>query len=129
MLTVQSDNIGASAWMDRKVVRVMYAGWDPAECTDVLRRQKDGTRSLVPCPAACAAYNKYMGGVDRGDQLRGYYHFKQKTHKFYKYIANFLLGVGLTNAFIIFKASHLSARKYGKQFGSKMISLGYTIIT
>ena len=73
MLTVQSDNITASAWLDWKVVNMMATGYDGSEIGKVLRRQKDGSRKEVPCPIACVEYNKYMGGVDRGDQLCGYH--------------------------------------------------------
>ena len=31
------------------------------------------TREEVPCPESIISYNRFMGGVDRGDQLRGYY--------------------------------------------------------
>ena len=75
--TVQANEIAASAWMDNKVVTAMYSRYGPSESTTVLRRQKDGTRNSVPCPVAIAAYNNYMGGVDRGDQLRGYYATKR----------------------------------------------------
>ena len=27
-----------------------------------------------------------MGGVDKGDQLRKYYHVRNKSHKYYRYI-------------------------------------------
>lgn len=103
---MQADNVGASAWLDSKIVTMMYSGFNPMEESTVLRRMKDGTRAAFPCPAACAAYNKYMGGVDRGDQLRGYYQHRMKSRKFYKYIANFLVGVALTNAFILYQAGH-----------------------
>ena len=96
----------ASAWKDRKLVTVMYTGFDPAEHGTVLRRLKDGTRQSFPCPAACIAYNKYMGGVDVGDQLRGYYHVRMKSRKCYKYVANFLLDTAITNAFVLFRMSH-----------------------
>ena len=43
----------------------------------VLRRPKDGTRVSVPCPEAVYKYNRYMGGVDKGDQLRKYYHVEE----------------------------------------------------
>lgn len=85
-MTVQSDNIGAQ---DRNLVKLMYSGYNPIEKATVLRRKRDGTRQSFPCSVAC---NRHMGGVDWGDQLRGYYATKLKSRKFYKYIANFLLG-------------------------------------
>ena len=93
----------ASSWMDNKVVTVMSTTSQPAATGTVLRRQRDGTRVSVPCPEAIITYNQSMGGVDRGDQLRGYYNCKVKSRKFYKYIFYFLLDVSITNAFILYK--------------------------
>ena len=115
-VTVQSDNVGASKWMDRAAVTLMYTGYDTTETSTVLRRKKDGTRAPVPCPVACVDYNKYMGGVDWGDQLRAYYATKIKSRKFYKYIVNFLLGVALTNAYILHQQSHPSSKVSVKKF-------------
>ena len=44
----------------------------PSTIGTVLQRQKDHSRTPIPCPESIILYNKYMGGVDRGDQLRGY---------------------------------------------------------
>lgn len=116
MMTVQSDNIGASAWLDNKVVMVMYSGFNPLATSTVLRKQKNGSRLSFPCPLAIDSYNKYMGGVDRGDQLRGYYASKIKSRKYYKYISNFLVGVSLVNAFILFRIGHPGSKTDLKDF-------------
>ena len=101
--TLQRGKVTASSWMDNKVVTVMSTTSQPSATGAVLRRQKDGTRVSVPCPESIITYNRYMGGVDRGDQLRGYYNCKVKSRKFYKYIFYFLLDVSITNAFILYK--------------------------
>ena len=100
---MQADNISASAWLDRKLVTVMASGCDSMEVGTVLRTQKDGSRKEVSCPIALVKYNQYMGGVDHGDQLRGYYQYHLKCRKFYKYIAYFLFEVSVTNSFILFE--------------------------
>ena len=48
----------------------------------------------------------YMGGVDHGDQLRGYYHVRLKNRKYYKYIFLFLFDVSITNSYVLFKEAH-----------------------
>jgi len=63
-------------------------------------RQKDGTRVDVQCPEFVVLYNKYMDGVDKGDQLRQYYSVRTKSKKMYKYIFWFLFDVTIMNAFI-----------------------------
>lgn len=46
-----------------------------------------------------------MGGVDRGDQIRGFYQCRTKCRKFYEYILHFLLDVFITNSYIPHKES------------------------
>ena len=41
---------------------------DPKQVTWVKRKNRDGTASIVPCPATVAEYSAIMGGVDRFDQ-------------------------------------------------------------
>ena len=62
------------------------------ETGTVLGRQKDGTRLTVPCPLLID-YNQFMGGVDRGDQVRGYYSCRTKCRKFCKYIFHFVFNL------------------------------------
>ena len=79
----------------------MSTNTQPSSTGTVLRRQKDGSRTLVNCPQSIISYNQHMGGVDRGDQLRGYYKCRVKSRKFYKYIFYFLLDVAITNSFVL----------------------------
>ena len=107
--TVQADKVSASAWMDHKVVMVMSTNCQPSDSGTVHRKQKDGSSVEVPCPASITSYNKFMGRVDRGDQLRGYYRCRSRSRKFYKYIFYFLLDVAITNAYIFVKTSSNSS--------------------
>ena len=97
----QCGNLVATAWKDNKVVNIASTLADPQDHTTVNRRQKDGTQLAVQCPLCVALYNKYMGGVDLGDQLRGSYHVRLKNRKNYKYIFCFLFDVSITNAYIL----------------------------
>ena len=90
---------------------MMYTNSDPQSVTSILRQQSDGSKEEVECPLALKSYNKYMGGVDRGDQLRGYYRCKVKSRKFYKYIFYFLIDVAITNAFILHQGWSGSSNK------------------
>ena len=71
---------------------------DPTIEQQVTRKKKDGTCIAIRSPQSVALYNKFMGGVDYNDQLRGYYHVRLKCRKFYKYI---LFDVAVTNALIL----------------------------
>lgn len=104
-VSCQRGNLVATVWQDKKPVKVLSTMCDPTETASVQRRQKDGSKVTVPCPAAVVAYNKYMGGVDKGDQLRHYYCFRLKCVENYKYIFWFMLDVAVTNGHIL---SHFS---------------------
>ena len=98
-----------AAWQhrskDRKVVTVMSSVSQPTASGEVIHRHRDGTRTRTPCPQPIIMYNEHMGGIDRGDQLRGYYCCRTMSRKFYTY---FLLDVAITNAFILYKTSNSS---------------------
>ena len=71
-------------------------------------------------------YNTYMGGVDRGDQVRGYNSCRTNCRKFYKYIFHFLLDVAITNAFILQKrfyedAPFSSIKEFQLKLASELI--------
>ena len=118
--TVQKGMVTASVWMDRKAVTVMSTSTQPQASATVQRRQRDGSRIPVTCPESMLQYNAYMGGVDRGDQVRGYYSCRTKSRKFYKYIFYFLLDVAITNAFILHKECNPNHRMKIKDFRLKL---------
>ena len=98
---LQKGGVVALLWRDNRVVTLLSTNAQPQQSDSVQRRESDGTRRSVPCPAAMALYNTYMGGVDRNDQLRGYYHVRMKCRKFYRYIFWFLFEVSIANAHIL----------------------------
>ena len=52
----------------------------------------------MECTDTVVLYNRYMSGVDKGDQLRQYYCVRTKCKKYYKYI---LFDIAITNSFIL----------------------------
>ena len=110
-----------TAWQDRRLVRAMSTAHNPTESTSVLRRQKDGRRVSVQCPVMIRDYNYKMGGVDEGDQSRGYNRLRTKFRKFYMYIFCFLTDVAITNSFILYKNFSTSpSMKSVKEFRLKL---------
>ena len=53
----------------------------------------------ISCPMSVAIYNRYINGVDRGNQLRNYYKVRLKSTKYY--IFWFLFDMAITNSFIL----------------------------
>jgi len=107
----QDGHLVFTIWQDTKVVTMLSTNSQPTANHQVLRRKKDGSQVHVQSPDAVVKYNKYMGGVDRNDQLRKYYGVRLKSRKNYKYIFWFMLDVAITNAFILLsKYSPISAK-------------------
>ena len=102
--------------MDNKVVSLLSTNVQPGGTGVVSRMQTNATPLDVAAPHAVISYNKYLGGVDRGDQMRQYYHLRLKSRKFYKYIFWFLVDVTITNAFVIYKQFSSSPRLPYKKF-------------
>ena len=99
----QKGSLVASVWRDRKLVYVMSTNCPPTGNTKVQRKEKDGSKKMIPCPPSIVEYNRYMSGVDEADQLRGYYRVRSKGKKFYKYLFWFIFDSATVNAFILTK--------------------------
>ena len=112
-------------WLDNKPVTMLSSNCQP-ETTTVNRRQKDGSQIEIPCPKSIVSYNKYMGGVDRGDQIRQYYHVRYKSHKNYKYIFWFLFDVSITNSYVLYQ--HYSTHGKTKNTKDFRLTLGKSLI-
>ena len=81
----QHKMITVSLWQDNRPVLVISSNSDPTHKTIVPRKSRDGSSNIIPCPQSVQIYNKYMGGVDRNDQLHQYYRVRLKGRKYYKY--------------------------------------------
>ena len=81
----QRGNLVVTMWRDRKLVYIMSTNVSPTATTTVKYRAKDGHVENVICPLSIQLYN-YIGGVDRADQLRGYYRVWMKSQKFYRFV-------------------------------------------
>ena len=92
----QQGNITIAVWQDNKPVSLLATNVDPTKTASVNRKNKDGSSRTIPCPETPLLYNKYMGGVDLNDQLRGYYQLRMKGRKYYKYIFWFLVDLAIT---------------------------------
>lgn len=77
----QQGNIVITVWKDKKLVSFISTQCDVRGNETVRRKQKDGTYIKVPTIPAVTLYNKYMGGVDRSDQMRQYYETLRRAKK------------------------------------------------
>ncbi|POM74928.1 Hypothetical protein PHPALM_8034 [Phytophthora palmivora] len=93
----------ALSWMDSKPVNMLATGCSTMS-TSVLRTEKDGTRSTVPCPQLVVDYGLGMGGVDVHDQLRLQRYSIQKCislRKYYKQLFLCIVDMAVVNGYII----------------------------
>ena len=69
----------------------------------VKRRNPDGRSTDVPCPPLLPDYQQYMRGVDRGDQLIGYYNIGRRSKKWWKKVFSYIIECALLNAYLLEK--------------------------
>jgi len=93
----------AGGWVDNRAVHFIST----ADTTDIVTvtRKVGNAKVEVMAPVAVSNYNKYMGGVDRHDQLRSSFSLCKAHHfkKYYVKLMLFLVDIGLTNAWIYYK--------------------------
>ena len=92
--------VAAIKWQDKKIVTVLSTYRNPKHVTSVKRKNRDGTSSIVPCPAAVAQYNAIMGGVVRLDQRRERYAIRRRSFKWWQLLLYFLIDLAILNSFI-----------------------------
>lgn len=102
---VTTEDITISKWKDRgkKAVNVISTMHKPDKIVKVLRTQKDGTRTEVDCPESVAEYNRYMGGVDKFDQLLAAYPITWKSKRWWLRVFYYCIDASIVNSYILYK--------------------------
>lgn len=109
----QKDEILATIWRDKRDVFMLSSNTDHAMDTVERWDRHSRTRKLVPCPAVVKLYNQSMGGVDKADQMRGYYSTLKKCRKYWRYLLHFIFDSAINNSFILFdQAAAKPSRRY-----------------
>ena len=72
-LFCQRGNRVGSVWMDKTSVNMLSTLAQADVTHTAQRKQKDGSRVSVQYNDTVILYNKYMAGVDKGDQMWQYY--------------------------------------------------------
>lgn len=97
-----NNNVNAIRWNDNNVVTILsnQFGIEPLKTVERYSRIKR-QRINVPQPNAIQMYNKYMGGVDLGDNGISNYRIGIRGKKWYTPIFFWILDVAITNAWIL----------------------------
>ena len=104
-ITTYSDlPITGIKWMDKRPVSLLSTIHDDS----VTRRSRFSSRGIemVQKPVMIQEYNKYMGGVDKADQLVTYYGFPHTSKKWWKRVFFHLLDTTIVNAYIMYNQGH-----------------------
>ncbi|OWZ19605.1 hypothetical protein PHMEG_0006125 [Phytophthora megakarya] len=95
----------AMLWWDRLPVYLLSTGSSTLVDTWA-RHVPGGCRVTIPCPSTMKNYHEWMDGVDIHDQLRLQRYSLQlevRFRKYYKTILLGLVGMAITNAFIVYR--------------------------
>jgi len=104
----------ASVWMDKRILHLlstMHVAYPSSAPATVRRRAGDGTQEDVMCPPCLPDYQAYMRGVDRGDQLIGYYNLGRRSTKWWKRVFYYIVEVAALNAYVLDKHAHTGRNK------------------
>ena len=80
---VENAMVECVAWQDKKTVKFINTISLSTEQSEVKRKNKDGSSSMVACPQSVKKYNQYMGGVDMADAKRKVYSCSRKSVKWW----------------------------------------------
>jgi hypothetical protein len=88
---------------DRKVVCFITNVFPEHMKSKVFRLQPEGLLKERSVPPLLPAYNKYMGGVDRTDQIRKTYGFDRKSRRYWLRLFFNFFDFAINNAYILYK--------------------------
>ena len=105
------DTTTAIQWKDKRVVS-MLTTIHSDDIVVVQRRSRfaPSGREEIEKPLSITEYNKYMGGVDRADQLLSYYGYSHRTIKWWKRAFFFLFDMAVVNAYLLYVDRHPNKR-------------------
>ncbi|XP_069502398.1 piggyBac transposable element-derived protein 4-like [Ambystoma mexicanum] len=102
-MALRHDELLALKFCHRRDVHMLSTIHD--ESTSLVTVRGQGQQVLKP--KFILDYNRYMGGVDKIDQLLALYHVKRKTCTWYKKLALYLMHLATYNAYVVYHAAAL----------------------
>ena len=91
----------AVKFKDRRVFQMLSSVHSVSEVE--IGRNHHGTGRPITKPEIVHDYNKYMGAVDRCDQMVAYSCFRRRTMKWWKKVFFHLFSLSILNAYILYK--------------------------
>ena len=109
-------NAECMVWQDKKSVFFINTVYNPTDHTEVKRRSKDGSQTILPCPTTVKNYNQFMGGVDVADAKRKAYSCSRCSRKWWLRLFYFVIDVCVVNAHILHNETKHVAKLNQKRF-------------
>ena len=126
--TLKMENMSVVQWHDKRIVSILTT-MHSEKPVEVQRRSRSapGGREVVEKPEAVVEYNRFMGGVDRGDQLLSYYGFPHRTVKWWRRAFFFLFDAAIVNSYIMYCITkkgqrHLSHEQFRIALAKELLS-------
>ena len=101
-ITYEDGPITGVKWMDKRAVTALSTIHTGEMSTISRSRSVSGGVETIQKPTMIDQYNKFMGGVDKSDQLVTYYGFYHHSKKWWKRVFFHLVNVSLVNAYLIY---------------------------
>lgn len=101
LVQAQKGKILFTKWHDKRDVTFLSTNISPDQPSRTVERTIRGKTEQIVKPLVSDIYTKYMGGVDRADQLRSYYYIGRQSRKWYKYLFWFAFNVAACNSYIL----------------------------
>ena len=111
------ENMSIVQWRDKRLITILSTVHSDSPIpTERRNRLASGGREVVEKPEAVVEYNKFMGGVDHGDQLLSYYGFPHRTLKWWRRAFFFLFDAAIVNSYIMYTMAVTGRRLSHEQF-------------
>ncbi len=125
-----NQTLTAMVWFDKRPLYMLSTIHKPTSSspTTVLRTQVTGSRVAVDCPPCLPDYQKYMRGVDRGDQMIGYYNIGRRSKKWWKRVFTYIVECSILNAYVLFSCQNPRSKKLKFRFLEQRINLAKALI-
>lgn len=90
-------------WRDKRIVSLLSNFHNPTETTQVQRRSKDGSITMVSCPIVLSEYNKHMNCVDKFDQNKKSCQIDRKAKKWWHRLFFHFIEAAVVNSHVLYK--------------------------
>ena len=100
-VVAQRGQLVYTKWHDKKDVSFLSMNVSPREPSRLVPRRVKGQDITIEKPRVADVYTEHMGGVDRADQLRSFYHTGWQSRKWYCYIFWLLFNLSVCNAHVL----------------------------